>query len=111
MSDRKAAKATEPTSPLLVVVRYVLPIVVVVAGVTIFLFDPHVNNMEGSAALIGAGLSVLLLNVLYRAGVRGDVDRDDEEEARRYFDAHGYWPDEAPRVKTPANEHSIPPSV
>jgi hypothetical protein len=95
MPDRKPT-AAESTSPLLIAVRYVLPIVVVVVGMTIFLLDPHVNNMEGSAALVGAGLSVLLLNVLYRAGVRGDVDRDREEDARSYFDAHGYWPDEAP---------------
>lgn len=85
----------EPTSPLLVAVRYVLPIAVVLAGVIFFLLDPDVHNFEGPAALIGAGLSVLLLNVLHRAGVRGDADRDREEDARRYFDAHGHWPDEA----------------
>lgn len=85
----------EPTSPLLVTVRYVLPIAVVVAGLIFFLLDPTVHNFEGPAALIGAGLSVLLLNVLHRAGVRGDVDRDREEAARRYFDANGRWPDEA----------------
>ncbi|MDO8187323.1 hypothetical protein Q5424_12880 [Conexibacter sp. JD483] len=87
--------AREPTSPLLVTVRYVLPIAVVVAGLIFFLTDPTVRNFEGPAALIGAGLSVLLLNVLHRAGVRGDVDRDREAAARSYFDAHGHWPDEA----------------
>lgn len=105
MNDR--TPSAEPTSPLLVAVRYVLPIAVVVIGVTIFLFDPHVNNMEGSAALIGAGLSVLLLNVLYRAGVRGDVDRDREEAARRYFDAHGHWPDEARSAAEPAARTTV----
>ncbi len=69
------------------------------AGLIFFLLDPTVNNFEGPAALIGAGLSVLLLNVLHRAGVRGDVDRDREEAARRYFDANGRWPDEAPRAQ------------
>ncbi|ADB48757.1 hypothetical protein [Conexibacter woesei] len=98
MTDRKPS--AEPTSPLLVTVRYVLPIAVVVVGLVIFIADPHVNNFEGSAALIGAGLSVLLLNVLHRTGVRGDVDRADEDEARRYFDVHGYWPDEAPQAET-----------
>jgi hypothetical protein len=29
--------------------------------------------------------------------VQGDRERDQEEAARRYFDEHGYWPDEAPR--------------
>jgi hypothetical protein len=32
--------------------------------------------------------------VLYRIGVAGDRDRDREEEARRFFDEHGRWPDE-----------------
>ena len=44
---------------------------------------------------ISAGTAVLLLNVLFRIGVEGDKDRDREEEARRYFDEHGRWPDEA----------------
>ena len=26
----------------------------------------------------------------------GDTFRDREEEARRFFDEHGYWPDEDP---------------
>jgi hypothetical protein len=88
----------EPTSPLLVAVRYVLPIAVVLAGLIFFALDPDVHNFEGPAALIGAGLSVLLLNLLHRTGVRGDADRDREEDARRYFDAHGHWPDEAGSV-------------
>jgi hypothetical protein len=86
----------EPSSPLLIVVRYVLPAVVVVAGVILFALNPNVNSFEGAAALIGAGLSVLLLNVLHRTGVRGDAERAQEDEARRYFDAHGHWPDERP---------------
>jgi hypothetical protein len=28
--------------------------------------------------------------------ITGRRDRDDEEAARRYFDEHGHWPDEAP---------------
>ena len=38
--------------------------------------------------------AVLLLNVLFRIGVEGDKERDREEEARRFFDEHGRWPDE-----------------
>jgi len=44
--------------------------------------------------LVGSGLSVLLLNWLFRLGVSGDKDRDREEAAREYFGAHGHWPDE-----------------
>jgi hypothetical protein len=81
---------------LLLTVRYVMPIGVVLAGILVFLLAPDSSRFEGAAAFIGAGLSILLLNLLYRAGVRGDADRDDEERARDFFDDHGYWPDEAP---------------
>jgi hypothetical protein len=40
---------------------------------------------------------VLLLNVLFRAGVKGDRERQEEEAARAYFDEHGRWPDEERR--------------
>ena len=48
---------------------------------------------EGWALFTGAGVAVLLLNLLFRMGVEGDRDREREEAARRYFDEHGRWPD------------------
>lgn len=42
-------------------------------------------------------LSVLLLNMLFRIGLQGDVDRDREAAARVYFEEHGRWPDEEVR--------------
>lgn len=77
----------------LVATRYVLPAVVVVIGLVFIAIDPS-GNWEGAAALIGAGLSISLLNILHRMGVSGDRDRDREAAQRRYFDAHGHWPDE-----------------
>jgi len=74
-------------------VRYVLPTVIVAVGIAFLIADPA-ENWEGAAGLIGAGLSVLLLNILYRIGVEGDRDRSREDAARRYFDEHGHWPDE-----------------
>ena len=41
----------------------------------------------GGFAMVGGVLYCMLTE-------RGDRDR--EEEARVYFDEHGYWPDEAP---------------
>ena len=96
MSRADTQKAT--TGRLLLAVRYVLPMSVVLAGVLVFLLAPNSSRFEGAATCIGAGLSVLLLNVLYRAGVRGDADRDHEEHARDFFDDHGYWPGEKPRT-------------
>ena len=44
---------------------------------------------------VGAGLALLLLNVLFRYGAKGDRERDQEEAAREYFGKHGRWPDES----------------
>jgi hypothetical protein len=76
-------------------VRYVLPVVVVVGGILAVLLSPSISSLEGAAGIVGAGLSIWLLNVLHRIGVRGDHERDAEQDARAYFDAHGYWPDQA----------------
>ena len=75
-------------------IRYVLPALVVVAAIILFALNPSLDSADGAAALIGAGLSIALLNFLHRMGVSGDRDRDDEAAARRYFDEHGPWPDE-----------------
>lgn len=77
-------------------VRYALPAVIVLVGLVFVIVDFDAN-WEGGAAVMGAGLSVLLLNFLYRMGVEGDKDRGREERARRYYDEHGHWPDERRR--------------
>ena len=73
-------------------VRYGIPLVLVIAGVIVTATAGRVGLAAG-ALFISAGTAVLLLNVLYRIGVEGDKERDREEEARRYFDKHGHWPD------------------
>lgn len=78
---------------LLLALRFGLPAVLVFAGVVVLSFGGD-NAVEGGAMFIGAGLSVLLLNLLYRYGATGDSERDDEEAARLYYDRHGRWPDE-----------------
>ena len=44
------------------------------------------------------GGAILLLNVLFRYGAKGDEERAQEEAAREYLALHGHWPDEAPRA-------------
>jgi hypothetical protein len=73
-------------------VRYGIPLALFVAG-TVIAFTGSVGVAAG-AMFISAATAVLLLNVLFRIGVEGDKDRDREEEARRFFDEHGRWPDE-----------------
>ncbi len=78
----------------MLVVRYVLPGAIVLAGVLALILSDSLTGLEGFAMGIGVAGSILLLNVLYRVGVSGDVERDREAEARDYFDEHGRWPDE-----------------
>ena len=82
---------------LVFAVRYGIPAVLILAGlVAIVARDGDETSYELAAMSIGGGLAVLLLNVVFRFGAKGDSDRDDEDAARRYFDEHGHWPDEAP---------------
>jgi hypothetical protein len=80
---------------LLSAVRYGLPAVLVLAGFAVLLFDHGTRRFDGFAMLVGAGLSVALLNVLFRFGAAGDREREEEERAREFFSQHGHWPDEA----------------
>jgi hypothetical protein len=76
-------------------VRTWLPLAIIVAGVIVAAATGFSETgLEGGALLISAGLSVWLINLLYRIGVRGDRDRDAEDRARAYFAQHGRWPDE-----------------
>ena len=77
-------------------IRYIVPAVLVVAGFVILFTAGESLRWEGWAMCVGAGLAILLLNVLYRYGATGDKERDAEDEAREYFAQHGRWPDEEP---------------
>jgi uncharacterized membrane protein YccC len=79
---------------LLRIVRYGLPAALVVAGFVLLFAAPESTRYEGFAMCIGAGLAVLLLNMLFQLGVQGDKERDREEAARQYLAEHGHWPDE-----------------
>jgi hypothetical protein len=75
-------------------VRYLLPLLLFLAGIAMFAIEPNSIGVEGLAMATGAALSVLFLNWLFRAGVRGDRERDAEQAARDYYAEHGRWPDE-----------------
>jgi hypothetical protein len=85
---------TPPPPPprSIIAVRYVLPAAILLAGVLALIFGDAITGLEGLAMGIGVAGSVLLLNILYRVGVAGDAERDEEEAARVYFDEHGRWP-------------------
>ncbi len=76
---------------LLIGVRYVLPGAVVLAGLIVMALGSE-SALEGGAGIIGAGLSILLLNLFFRIGNAGEREREREDAAREYFERHGRWP-------------------
>jgi hypothetical protein len=78
-------------------VRLWLPLGIIAGGVVAIVATGGSDvGWEGGAAIIGAGLSVWLLNFFFRVGVQGDRERDAEDAARDYYAEHGRWPDEEP---------------
>jgi hypothetical protein len=78
---------------LLVVVRYVVPAGIVLAGLVVVVAGGSRSATHGGLGIVGAGIAVGLLSLFYRIGASGDRDRDAEDAARAYFDEHGRWPD------------------
>lgn len=78
----------------LITLRYGIPFALIIGGFVLLFAVESEIRWDGWAMLVGSGLSVWLLNWLYRMGVAGDKERDAEEAARDYFSAHGRWPDE-----------------
>ena len=74
--------------------RYGLPAVLIVAGFVLLFTVEGSLRWEGWAMCVGSGLSILLLNALFRYGAKGDQERDDEQAAREYLGQHGRWPDD-----------------
>ncbi|MBV9803890.1 MAG: hypothetical protein JO130_11890 [Solirubrobacterales bacterium] len=83
----------------LAILRYGIGAMMVLAGIVMLIIDPSGLGVDGFAMAAGGGLSVLLINFLYRLGVSGDREREEEERARVYFDEHGEWPEEKEKVR------------
>jgi hypothetical protein len=82
---------TPPSVPM-ILLRYVLPGVVVLAGLIVMAMGSE-SAVEGGAGIVSAGIAIFFINWLFRAGAAGERERDREDEAREYFDRHGHWPD------------------
>jgi hypothetical protein len=78
----------------MLILRYGIGGVMILAGIVLLVVNPGGFGVDAFAMAVGGGLSVLLINFLYRLGVSGDKEREAEEQARTYFDVHGVWPDE-----------------
>jgi len=83
-------------------VRIWLPAIVVLAGIAVMIIGGFDDiALEGGAGIVGAGLAIWLMNVLFRFGLHDDKERDAEDAARKFLDVHGHWPDE-PAPSPPA---------
>ncbi|HZU61299.1 MAG TPA: hypothetical protein VE983_10055 [Solirubrobacteraceae bacterium] len=82
---------------LLTTIRWLLPLAIAVGGIVAVVLG-HARASSPTAAagvgLIIVALIVALINWLFRMSVQSNRDREQEEEARDYFDRHGRWPDE-----------------
>jgi hypothetical protein len=101
---------TTPATPFTLFIRYGVGAILTLIGVVLLIINPGGFGVDGFALGAGVGLSVLMLNWMFRVGVAGDEEREHEEEARRYLEEHGYWPDEArSRQRPPATPPAAPP--
>ena len=95
---------------MLAFTRMWLPAIIVLAGIIVIVARGGDEiGWEGGGAIIAAGLSVLLLNYLHRVGVTGDAERRTEDDARDFFDAHGYWPGEGPEPPASGDDRHAAP--
>lgn len=94
------AKVELPSDPkgrwLLITLRWILPILVTIAGLIVMCLGGE-SNLEGGASIMGVGPAIWAINWLYRAAVDGDREREHEDAARDFLSLNGHWPDEAPR--------------
>jgi hypothetical protein len=81
----------------MLLVRYGLGGLMVIGGLVMLVISPAGLGIDGFAIAAGGGLSVVLFNALFRLGLSSEADRDEEEQARVYFDEHGEWPEDKPR--------------
>ena len=81
---------------LLSFVRYGIPAILAITGVVFLAFGDEDIRYDMFGMCVGAAFALLVFTFLIRMGMSGDRDREDEEEARRYYTEHGHWPDEKP---------------
>jgi hypothetical protein len=77
--------------------RHGLPILICVIGLAWGVArNMDDQGLEILILLVAAGSSLWLITWLFRLGVATNTDRDVEEEARKFFDEHGYWEEDGP---------------
>lgn len=97
MADRSPPQSPLGRSPGLLFLRYWLPAIICAVGLGYGISrNMDESGLEAAVLGVAAGSSLWLITVLMRVGIVGDVERDAEDAARRFYDEHGHWPDEPP---------------
>src|SRR3954453_11539207 len=97
-------------------VRIWLPLAIVAGGlIAIVATGGSLSGVEGGVAVIAAGISRWMLNVIFRLRVAGARERDAEDPALHFYAEPGYGPEGGPPEGTappptpPADPHRRPP--
>jgi hypothetical protein len=72
-------------------VRWGVPLAIAAAGAVLIAVG-DANEIAMGVLLVGCALLVAMASAIVRVGARSDREREAEERAREYFDAHGRWP-------------------
>jgi protein-S-isoprenylcysteine O-methyltransferase Ste14 len=108
MADNPSPPERRPLGPALMqIMAYWLPgaiavfgIVLIVLGHAAYSYSTSSHSLESATgvALLIVAVIVWMINWMYRLSLSSNVDREQEEEARKHFDRTGRWPeDEEPR--------------
>ena len=77
------------------IARIWLPLAIAAVGVALVIAGHAKGGLAAAGVvLLGTALIVWMLNWLFRMSIESNRDREREEEARRFYDEHGRWPDE-----------------
>ena len=79
---------------VLVLLRYVVPAGLLVAGVVILVVADPSTRYDGFGLCWGAAFALFVFAQLIRLNTSGADDRDREEAARDYYSQHGRWPND-----------------
>jgi hypothetical protein len=80
---------------VLTATRIWLPLSIALAGIVAIVLGHARTAVAGAGVvLLGTALIVWMINWMFRMSVDSNREREQEEEARVYFDRHGRWPDD-----------------
>lgn len=91
LADRQEPTVLTPVK----IVRFWLPGLIFLIGALMLVTRPDIIGVEGAALMLGGGLGVVVSDRLYRMGLKGEEERDEESDARGFLDRYGVWPDQA----------------